>query len=60
MVKNEIENCSKEMLSSLNIERQENESNNLDDDNKITKEEINEFEKVDTEFLEKDNKIFDD
>ena len=32
----------------------------LDEDNKITKEEINEFEKVDTEFLEKDNKIFDD
>ena len=60
MVKNEIENCSKEKLSALNIERQENELDNLDDDNKITKEEINEFEKVDTEFLEKDNKIFDD
>ncbi len=62
MVKNEIENCSKEKLSALNIEKddEENDSDGNPDENKISSEEIKEFKNTDTDFLEKDAKIYDE
>ena len=47
LVKNEIENCSKEKLSSLNIEQPKSEN----DDNILTKEDLNDFNNTTLENL---------
>jgi hypothetical protein len=48
LVKNEIENCSKEKLSALNIET----PNNEEEDNSLTKEDINAFKNTSVENLD--------
>ena len=64
LVKNEIENCSKEKLSALNIEQPES----ISEDNSLTKEDINAFKNTKIDNLENDtdnedkklNEIFDE
>ena len=65
LVKNEIENCSKEKLSALNIEQPES----ISEDNSLTKEDINAFKNTNVDNLEvndtdnedkKLNEIFDE
>lgn len=48
LVKNEIENCSKEKLSALNIEQPES----ISEDNSLTKEDINAFNNTNVDNLE--------
>ena len=48
LVKNEIENCSKEKLSALNIET----SKSINDDNSLTKDDLNAFNNTNVEDLD--------